>query len=192
MRRAFAVIGCHWLSELKAADVSAWRRTQTDVGGRPQTVLKIAGLASVAVHQDPSVFGCDDMNPQPPSCGSLAVILAVNDTVAATPNVQVAHVALGKEKVPGSDPGVGSRPRRRDESSLGRTGDGAELQQEAEVVPGRPVLRDHAAGDPKDMDVLDRIRLPPPPKPGPASCFPARGNPRARDAEAPVLPRVFR
>src|SRR6266702_2135325 len=53
------------------------------------------------------------MNPQPPSCGSLAVILAVNDTVAATPNVQVAHVALGKEKVPGSDPGVGSRPRRR-------------------------------------------------------------------------------
>src|SRR5712692_9862292 len=42
----------------------------------------------------------------------------------------------------------------------GGRGDCAELDQQAEVVPRRPVLRDQAVGDSEDMDVLHRVRPP--------------------------------
>src|SRR5216683_5895205 len=38
-------------------------------------------------------------------------------------------------------------------------GDRAELQEQSEVVSGRPVFRDQVIGDPKDVDVLHGVRL---------------------------------
>ena len=38
-------------------------------------------------------------------------------------------------------------------------GDRAELPEQSQVVSGRPVFHDQAIGDPKDVDVLDRVRL---------------------------------
>jgi hypothetical protein len=76
-----AVVGCHPAHE---ADGDERMRSWTDVDGRPQTVLKTAGLASVVVRKcspeirsemHDSLVACQSS----PSSASLAVILAVND-----------------------------------------------------------------------------------------------------------------
>jgi len=43
--------GCHWLSIAQPADAGERKRTGIDVCGRPQTVLKTAGLAPVVIRK---------------------------------------------------------------------------------------------------------------------------------------------
>jgi hypothetical protein len=77
-------LGCRWLSFADPADVRERKRTWMESYGRPQTVLKTAGLTSADVHQRPPRFNlcCRDsvvVRYRPQSSASLAVILAVTE-----------------------------------------------------------------------------------------------------------------
>ncbi len=77
-------LGCRWLSFAQPADLGDRKRTWVDLYGRPQTVLKTAGLRSTDVRQRPQQFSRmrrQSMNVRihPPLSAALAVFLAVSD-----------------------------------------------------------------------------------------------------------------